>query len=150
MSAATRWTLAIIALLGGNLVAMVVLATTASREDAQVIPDYYEKAVHYDEAIDEAARSEALGWSAEPTLLASTLEVRVLDRAGNTVTGARVQVDGYPRAHAVDRIDTKLVASGPGVYRVRLAGQRLGWHDLRIVVEHEGQRFTQQATVEGR
>lgn len=149
MSAATRWTLAIVALLGGNLVAMLVLATTASREDAQVIPDYYEKAVHYDDTIDEAARSEALGWSAEATLFASTLEVRILDRAGNAVTGARVHVDGYPRAHAVDRIDTELVATAPGVYRAHLAGNRLGWHDLRIIVDHEGRRFTQQVTVEG-
>nr|MBA3457180.1 FixH family protein [Deltaproteobacteria bacterium] len=73
MSAAAKWTIAIIVLLGGNLVAMVVLATTANREDAQVIPGYYDKAVHYDDTIDEAVRSDALGWSAASTLIASTL-----------------------------------------------------------------------------
>ena len=150
MSAATKWTLAIIVLLGGNLIAMVVLATTATRDDAQVIPGYYDKAVHYDDTIDEAARSTALGWSAAPTLIASTIEVRVTDRQGNALTGARVRVAGYPRAHAVDTIDSELVASSPGVYRALLGGDRRGLHDLTITVEHEGERFTQQATVEGR
>lgn len=150
MSAAAKWTIAIIVLLGGNLVAMVVLAITAHRDDAQVIPGYYDKAVHYDDTIDEAARSAVLGWSAAPTLIASTIEVRVTDRAGNALAGARVRVDGYPRAHAVDRLDSELVASAPGVYRASLRGERRGLHDLTITVEHEGQRFTQRATVEGR
>lgn len=150
MSAAAKWTIAIVVLLGGNLVAMVVLATTANRDDAQVIPGYYDKAVHFDDTIDEAARSAALGWSADTTLIASTIEVRVTDRAGNALAGARVRVDGYPRAHAVDTLESELVASGPGVYRARVGGERLGLHDLTIIVEHEGRRFTLQATVEGR
>lgn len=150
MSAAMKWTIAILVLLGGNLVAMMVLATTAASGGAQVIPGYYDKAVHYDDTIDEAARSAALGWSTAPTLIASTIEVRVTDRAGNALSGARVRVAGYPRAHAVDRIESELVAGAPGVYRATVGGQRRGIHDLTITVEHEGQRFTQQATVEGR
>ena len=150
MSAAMKWTLAIVVLLGGNLVAMVVLATTANRDDAQVIPGYYDKAVHFDDTIDEAARSTALGWSAAPTLIASTIEVRVTDREGNALAGARVHVAGYPRAHAVDTIESELVASGPGVYRARIDGEGRGLHDLTITVDHAGLRFTQRATVEGR
>ncbi len=150
MSAMAKWTIAIVVLLGGNLVAMVVLATTATRDDAQVIPGYYDKAVHFDDTIDEAARSAELGWSTAPTLIASTLEVRVTDRAGNSLEGARVRVAGYPRAHAVDRIESELVASAPGVYRASVGGVRRGVHDLTITVEHEGKRFTQHATVEGR
>lgn len=150
MSAAKKWTIAILVLLGGNLAAMVVLATTATRDDAQVIPGYYEKAVRFDDTIDEASRSAALGWSAAPTLIASTIEVRVTDRDGNALAGARVRVAGYPRARAVDRIESDLVASAPGVYRAAVSGERRGIHDLTITVEREGQRFTQQTTVEGR
>ncbi len=150
MSAARKWTLAIVVLLGGNLIAMVVLATTATRGAAQVIPGYYDKAVHFDDTIDEAARSTALGWSAAPTLIGNTIEVWVTDRDGNALAGARVHVAGYPRAHAVDTIESELDASSPGVYRARIGGDGRGMHDLTIRVEHAGQRFTQHVTVEGR
>lgn len=42
MSARTRWTLAIVGLLVGNIVAMVILATVAHVGQSTVIPDYYE------------------------------------------------------------------------------------------------------------
>jgi len=48
---ARKWTIAIAGLLGVNVVASVVLAMTASHGSSQVIPDYYERAVHYDDAI---------------------------------------------------------------------------------------------------
>ncbi len=125
MSAAAKWSIAIVVLLGGNLIAMVVLATTASRDDAQVIPGYYDKAVHYDDTIDEAARSTALGWSTASTLIASTLEVRVTDRAGQVLDGARVRVAGYPRARGRSdrqRADRERSGCVSGTRRWRASG----------------------------
>jgi nitrogen fixation protein FixH len=150
MSAATRWTVAIVGLLGGNVLAMAALAVSAQHGTAQVIPGYYDKAVHYDDAIDEAARSRALGWSAEVSVVAGTIEVLVRDRAGAMLSGARVHVDGYQRSVAADRFDVELVSAGEGTYRAALHGRRLGWHDLTIAVEHGGQRFTTRATTEAR
>jgi len=150
MNAGTKWTLAIVGLLGGNLIAMAVLATTANRGGAQVIDDYYEKSVHYDDAIDEAARSTALGWSADPTLSADTLEVRVHGASGAPLAGARVRVDGYPRAHASDRFAIDLVAIGGDRYRAHVPGRRTGVHDLTIRVELDGAQFTRRIAVEAR
>lgn len=150
MNAATKWMIAIVALLGGNLLAMVYLAVVASNGDTQIIPAYYEQAVNYDQAIDEAARSRALGWSAAAGVSAGTIEVMVRDAAGAELGDARVRVEGYQRAHADERLALDLVEVGGGRYRAPLAAGRLGWHDLLIIVERAGHRFTQRAAVEAR
>ena len=146
MSAKTNWTLAIVGLLGGNLLAMGVLATTAHTTQAQIIPAYDVAAAHYDDTMAEAERSRVLGWSATAEMRAGQVEVRVVDATGATLSDARVRVVGYPRAHAVDRIDVALIALGGGLYRAPL--RATGWHDLTIVVEHAGSAFSQRMAVE--
>jgi len=42
MTARTKWTLAIVGLLLGNILAMVTLATLANIGKSQVVPSYYE------------------------------------------------------------------------------------------------------------
>lgn len=148
MSAKRNWILAIVGLLGGNLVAMGVIAYTAHAKQAQIIPAYDVVAAHHDETMDEARRSQALGWSATVQLAAGVLEVRVVDATGAALPGATVRVTGYPRAHASAVIDVTLGAAGGGSYRVPL--RAIGWHDLTIIVEREGVRFSQRTAVEAR
>jgi len=148
MSAKRNWTLAIIGLLGGNLIAMAIIAVVAHRDQAQIIPAYDVQAANYDATMDEASRSRALGWSASAELHAGAVEVRVRDATGAVLPGARVHVRGYPRAHAIARFDVELVALGDGRYRAPLRAS--GWHDLTIVVERGGQAFSQRAVVEAR
>ncbi len=45
MTARTRWILAIVALLGGNIVAMVIVAVLAAIQGSQVVPGYDRPAV---------------------------------------------------------------------------------------------------------
>lgn len=150
MKPGTRWTLAIVGLLGGNLIAMGVLATTATRGSAQVIDGYYDKAVHYDDTMEEAERSKALGWSTDLTFTAETIEVRAHGATGAPLVGARVRVEGRPRAHAVDVFSVELVAIGGDLYRAQLPGRHLGWHDVTIHVEVGGAQFTRRLAIEAR
>jgi nitrogen fixation protein FixH len=150
MTAAAKWTLAIVGLLGANVMAMVILAASAHHQAAQVIPGYYEQATHYDDSLDQAARNRAIGWRADVTVIAGTVEVRVHDALGASVPGAHVHVDGYQRSRSDDRFDLELVAFGDGVYRGGFDHGRTGWHDLTILIERQGQRFTQRSTVEAR
>jgi nitrogen fixation protein FixH len=150
MSAATKWTIAIVGLLAGNLIAMVVLMTVARSGASEVIPNYYDRGANYDREIDAAARSRDLGWSAEVTLVGSTLAVHVRDRAGFPVDAARVQVTGYPRAHAAEVFDAALAAGESGMYRAALPGPAIGVHDVTVVIERAGSRFTTTAAVEAR
>lgn len=146
MSARRNWTLAIIGLLGGNLISMGIIAFIAHRDQAQIIPAYDVQAANYDREIDEAERSRAIGWSASAALLAGVVEVRVVDANGVALGDARVRVRGYPLAHAVDRIDIELLALGGGLYQAPL--RAAGRYDLTIHVDRAGVQFSQRAAVE--
>ncbi len=147
MKPQTRWIVAILALLGGNLVAMVILATVANVGHSEVIPDYYEQSTHYDETMHDAAASRALGWRVDATLSGGALEVTVRDAAGAPISGAQVRATGYPRARAHARIDVALTGAAAGSYR-GTADRTLGLHDLAITVERDGKKFAQRIVVE--
>jgi len=149
VSPAARWILAIVGLLVANVVAMVILAVTSHVDKPEVIPEYYQRAVHYDDVIDEAAVSRALAWQTDTAMDRDTVSVEVRDAAGAPVVGARVRVAGYQRAHAVDGYDLELSAIGPGQYRARHAG-RLGFHDLEVTIERGPEKFVTRRTVEVR
>lgn len=114
MTPKTRWTLAIVGLLAGNVLAMTTLATVANVGHSEVIPDYYDQSTRYDDTMAAAAASRALGWRVEATLVDGSLSVAVHDGAGAPLAGATVRASGYPRAHAHERFDVPLVARGPG------------------------------------
>src|SRR5215831_15723992 len=102
MTPRLRWIVAIAGLLAGNVIAMIILALVATSGGTQVIPAYYDRAVHYDDELDRAAASRALGWHAEVAIAAGAIDVTVSDGAGHAVDGARVHVSGYQRAHAAE------------------------------------------------
>ena len=133
MTAKLRWIVAIVALLGGNVVAMLILMISASAQGAQVIPDYYERAAHYDRTLDEAATSRALGWRVER----SGRQIEVRDVAGQRI--ANVVITGYPRAHAARRFEARDGRVPDGVH---------GWCDVTVTAERDGARFVQQVAVE--
>lgn len=149
MSAATKWIIAIVGLLAGNIAAMIILATIASATTPGIVPDYYDRAARYDDTIDEAARSRALGWSVEVTIDGGAVEVALRDARASSLDGATVRVSGYPRARATRQFDVMLIAVGQGRYRAALP-TTAGVHDVTVVVERGGERFTAQATVEAR
>ena len=149
MTAGTKWVTAIGVLLGGNVIAMVVLALVANIGHSEVIPEYYDQAVHYDDALDQGARNHALGWHAELSIVAGQLEVTLRDGRGALLAGAAVSAAGYPRAHASERIMRALTPTGPGRYR-GVFDDQLGVHDVTLTVERGHDRYTQQLAVEAR
>ncbi len=149
MTPARRWVLAIVVLLGGNLVAMVVLATVATVGHSEVIPDYYQQASHHDDTVAEATASRALGWRVDATLIDGELVITARDDSGAPLSEAQVRVTGYARARAQDRLDVVLVAAGAGAYHGR-GDRTLGLHDLVIAVDRAGQRYVRRLLVDAR
>lgn len=147
MTPKARWIIAIVALLGGNVAAMVILATVANVGHSEVIPNYYEQSAKYDETLRSAEASRALGWRLNATLVGGSLEVTVQDATGAPLTGAQVRATGYPRARAGERIDVSLTPGREGSYR-GAADRTPGLHDLAITVERDGQTFAQRVLVE--
>lgn len=148
MNATVRWILVIVGFLVANALAMAFLVVASSTSRAQVIPDYYDRGTHHDEAMAQAERSRALGWQTSIAIAGGELVVDVRDEAGQPLDAARVQVTGYPRAHAARTFTTELAALGAGRYRAPHAG--LGVHDVVILVERAGRRFTSPVMVEAR
>lgn len=145
----TRWVIAIAGLLGANVVAMTILAVTAGNGGTQVIPAYYDKAAHYNDELDAAQVSRALGWHAGVAMSGGAIEVFVMDAAGAAIDGATVRVTGYQRAHAAELVDVTLAAVGGGHYRGQVRG-RPGWHDLTVRAERAGDRYLKQLAIEAR
>jgi nitrogen fixation protein FixH len=153
MTPRLRWIFAIGGLLAANVVAMVVLAVVASDGGTQVIPSYYDKAAHYDDELDRARASRALGWHADAVMsggaFGGAIEVIVRDAAGHAIDGAKVRVTGYQRAHAADQIDVTLSEVGEGRYRGQVRVHP-GWHDLTMFAERGGARYVRNVAIEAR
>ncbi|CAN5909165.1 hypothetical protein BH11MYX2_BH11MYX2_10000 [soil metagenome] len=148
MKASTKWTIAIVGLLAGNVLATVVLATVAAAGKSQVIPDYYDHAAHFDDAIDEATRSAQLGWRVSASLTDQYVEVRAVDGTGMPLVGAKVRVTGYPRAHADRTIDLSLAATADGTYGASMTATARDRFDLRVVVDRANDHFATSLTVD--
>jgi nitrogen fixation protein FixH len=149
MTARSKWPFAIAGLLAVNVIAAVTLAVLANRGGAEVIPDYYAKASHYDDELARSAMSQALGWRVEVALAGTRIDATVSDAAGKPIEAARVRITGYQRAHASELIDVELIATYAGHYRGAVPG-RAGWYDLVASVEAGDAHFTRRVVAEAR
>jgi nitrogen fixation protein FixH len=148
MTARWKWLLAIVGLLGANVIAMITLAV-AAHGGAEIIPDYYTRATHYDDELDSSSRSQALGWRVELAADGNVIDAVVADAAGQPITGAAVHVTGYQRAHAAETVDIALAATSAGHYRGAMPSRR-GWYDVVARVEARGTQYTRRMVVEAR
>ena len=123
--AAARWIGIILALLGGNAVAVVILLVKAGPADAsRVYPDYYQRAAAWDQTMERAQRAADLGWRATMTILRDgRAAVRLVDAHGQPVVGATVAISGFHRGHAARPFAGTLSAQAAGTY----VGEVLPW-----------------------
>jgi len=144
-----QWPLIVVALLvggaGANVGLMLVAASDAS---FAVEPDYYQKALHWDETMAQQARSAALGWSVVATFEPAArpgevkLTARVTDRAGDPIEGARVAVETFHSARARHVLTAALGPEAAGRYSATLPLDRPGVWEVRLRVERGSQVFT--------
>jgi nitrogen fixation protein FixH len=148
-SAGKRWLFVIAGMLGANVVATVVLAATAHSGASQVIPDYYDRAVHYDATLEIEARDRALGWTVHSALRDGALVITVRDAAGAPVVATHSHVTGYQRAYADDPFELELAPGIAGELAVAFP-TRAGVYDLVIVIDRGDARYVQRASIEVR
>lgn len=143
------WPGFVVLLLLGTVVTMVsVLYAANSDGGAAVVDDYYQQAIHWDEAQRARTASAALGWTAEAVVHPAEsgglvpVEVTVLDRAGAPVEG----LTGTLRARRADAAKATatlpLAASEqPGVYRQLVPVPRGGVWDFEVEAARGDDRF---------
>ncbi len=133
MTAAGRWTAAIVGLLGLSVAAVTTLIVASARADGrQVMPNYDTRALAHGAVMAQQARDRALGWTASYDFDGNDVVVTLRDRSGAPVRGAKVAVSMYHRTHAarvlvVDAVET---AATPGVYRGSGGELRPGIHTI--------------------
>lgn len=148
-----RWALFPIGLLG-ILVSVQAVLFSMSRTDPSfaVEPDYYKKAVNWDQEMRQRATNAQLGWQSQVhfTHLAGGAELRIMleDAQKVPLTGAAIKVVAFPNARANLLQDVALKETEPGVYTGPIQlGVRGEW-EVRLTAMRDGQTFTSSTRID--
>lgn len=148
MNSGAKWIAIVVCLLAGNVLAGVVLIGASHHGGSRVLDGYYERAVHYDDAIDQAAADVKLGWHVGVAIEGGIATVTVSDATGRPLAGAHVQLAGVERKASARVLSGELVATRAGEYRAEVGGA--GWVDLAITIERGGDRYVRRFALEAR
>lgn len=149
MKRGTGWPIAMGVILGISVVGNFWMAHVASSDPSVAIePNYYDRAIHWDEHMAQVRANEALGWTVAPSLSpivsgsGSRLQVALHDRDGRPLDGARIDVIAVNNLIASEPLSATLIGSGEGIYFVMLPLRRTGLWELRFDVHRGTDHFT--------
>lgn len=114
-----------------------------------VEPDYYQKALAWDQTARQREASKALGWEIDANVPAETspagahhVVARFTARSGEIIAGAAVACSAFSNAHASQRHELSFLETDPGHYRAELPiGARGLWH-LIFTAQRGSESFT--------
>lgn len=142
------WPVGLAALLVGSAGANIALLVITSRDASFAVePDYYAKALAWDETMAQQARNEALGWSlglrVEPAGERGrvTVAAGLADRAGAPLLGAQLAIEARHNARANRVLTAALEPRGTG-YAAAMPLARPGLWEFRVRVTRGPDVFT--------
>lgn len=110
------WQIAISALIGVFLIAMVASLVVAGRRVSRVVdPDYYSHGLHYGQ--ERTSGVTGMGWQLSPSLAGDKIQVEIADGAGAPVIGGTMTLDLAGAAGSSAGKTLLLTEQEPGVYR---------------------------------
>ena len=132
------WPAIIAGALALHVIAMMVMVSFATSDDSYAVePDYYRKALAWDEKRAQDRRNTELGWRldfvVEPAEPGSNpvLRVELTDADGAPLTGATVEVEAFANTRRDHILDATLTATPEG-YEATLPMRRNGLWELRF------------------
>lgn len=133
---------------------MVVIST--NDPGFAVEPNYYEKAVSWDEQRAQLVHNDALGWTTQweladagdPHKARARLQLRLVDRTGTPIMGAIVSIQGFHNARASQIQHLGVRETGGGRYEALVEVRHAGLWEFRLHVAHQGQVYTEVHRVE--
>lgn len=152
------WPGMIFALLGINfaVVGVTVFAAIVSRTPVE--PEYYQRAVRWDEDREARLASERLGWRLESRFVRDgagevALRLRLLDSRGVPIRSARVSAEIFHEARPRSVFTLSISEPSPGEYSAALpSGARgtpeLGLWRLSVLARASGSEFLGEHQVE--
>lgn len=142
-----RWIVFVVGLLVANAVAMGWLVAESGDPSPRVLPDYYRKAVAWDDVAAARGASAALGWTAT-VRLGDGLEVELRDRDGAPVPGAAVEATIRHQSRADHVLRASPVEAAPGRYAAVVGLARPGLHVVELSAVRGTDRFVTTVVVE--
>jgi len=150
------WPVMVVGLLGLNVAVVSVTLVLATRDPSFAVePDYYDKAVAWDETARRREASRALGWIAAVEAPAEEVApgrreivLTLRDAAGAPVAGAQAGAVVFHNARAADREAVTLIETEPGVYRGRTRLRMAGRWIVALEVVRGGEVFVEELSVE--
>ena len=148
MKPGAAWPIGITTALLATVVANLVVMRMAGNDPAFAIePDYYRKAVHYDDVLAQARTNQRLGWQltvqVDPIVRTRPTRVTVTarDAQGAPLVGAQLAVMARFNARANDTLTTVLLEDAPGRYAGTLPMVLPGAWELRLDATRDAARF---------
>jgi hypothetical protein len=141
----TPWAYVPAALLGSSLLGLGSLAWIASHDPSfSLEPDYYAKAVNWDQERAQWAENRRLGYELELSPIGgdSTLTVRLSSATGAPLSGAEVRADAFFNGRASKIHHVVWSERAPGIYVTALARAQAGLWEFRFTVRRGSERFT--------
>lgn len=147
------WAWAPALLLGGLLGAQLIVLTRVLHDPSFALePDYYQKAVSWDEERARERQSRALGFQATASVRAAasgaTLLLWLVNAQGEPVTGARLNVTAFHNARAAEVFTLSAREVSPGEYVAELGSSRPGAWELRVTARRAEEYFERTLRVE--
>lgn len=155
MKPGTAWPLAIISLLGMNMVIVGITVYYANTSKTSgVVPDYYTKAVHWEDTQRQRAVNKSLGWvagwegTAAGSLAPGALVLDLKDGAGEPIRAASAQFEVFHESDDATRATGVMSQRDDGKYAAIVPLTRAGrWH-VHAVIDSVGTRFTSESVME--
>lgn len=116
-----------------------------------IVPDYHEKALHWDEHVAIQQASNRLGWTVHPHVIEGklnhtvgekrTLEVFIRSQDAQPLLGATGSVRVYHHARGRDVQTADLVESEPGSYSAQLLMDKPGIWQIELKLDRKDEHF---------
>lgn len=144
------WIAAVVFILGGTVALNGWVLRLANADPSFAVePDYYRRALRWDDELAQRERNAALGWTLEPNVggtsaVGAELRVRLADSSGAALRGASVLVSAFPVARSSHVIAAALHEGtrDAGGYSARVAIDRPGEWELRFEATRGADVFT--------
>ena len=112
------WPGLIFVFLGANVCVVGITVYFANRADGGATePDYYRKAINWDQAAAERDRSATLGWKATIATSLNAVTLTLTDREGAAVEGATVQAEFFAVLDSGSRVTADFRPAVGGTYQ---------------------------------
>jgi len=152
-SSGRQWLGMIFCLIAMNMciVAITIYFATSDRS-AGIEPDYYARALNYDQVILQRAANHRLGWTSTATLTAlpdkkcAVLQVQLLDSEGKAVPAALMRAVAFSHLRSGERSSVQLQESETG-YTATVPVPAGGQWRVRIAVTRGSDKYTSEQDV---